>query len=196
MKKEKTEKKHKHPRHPVATVFSACSMCLLVLLVVVCVPLTVPRFFGVHIYSVVSGSMEPAIPTGSLIYIAEALPEEIQEEEIIAFYGVKDSASIITHRVMENRVVMGEFITKGDANKTQDMNPVPYENFIGKVIRSVPKAGKAAELFTSHQGKVLAACVIGAALLLQAIAALIERTMPVTILEREVVKGRYPKGAL
>ena len=90
MKKEKTEKKHKHPRHPVATVFSACSMCLLVLLVVVCVPLTVPRFFGVHIYSVVSGSMEPAIPTGSLIYIAEALPEEIQEEEIIAFYGVKE----------------------------------------------------------------------------------------------------------
>lgn len=82
--------------------------------------------------------MEPAIPTGSLIYIAEALPEEIQEEEIIAFYGVKDSASIITHRVMENRVVMGEFITKGDANKTQDMNPVPYENFIGKVVRSVP----------------------------------------------------------
>lgn len=175
MKKEKTEKKNKHLRHPVATVFSTFSMCLLVLLVLVCVPLTVPRFFGVHIYSVVSGSMEPAIPTGSLLYIAEALPEDIQEEEIIAFYGVKDSASIITHRVVENRVVMGEFITKGDANKTQDMNPVPYENFIGKVVRSVPRAGKAAELFTSHEGKVLAACVIGAAILLQAIAALIER---------------------
>lgn len=175
MKKEKTEKKHKHPRHPVAAVLSAGSMCLLVLLVLVCVPLTVPRFFGVHIYSVVSGSMEPAIPTGSLLYITEALPEDIQEEEIIAFYGVKDSASIITHRVVENRVVMGEFITKGDANKTEDMNPVPYENFIGKVVRSIPGAGKAAELFTSHEGKVLAACVIGAAILLQAIAAFIEK---------------------
>lgn len=175
MKKEKTEKKHKHPRHPVAAVLSAGSMCLLVLLVLICVPLTVPRFFGVHIYSVVSGSMEPAIPTGSLLYITEALPEDIQEEEIIAFYGVKDSASIITHRVVENRVVMGEFITKGDANKTEDMNPVPYENFIGKVVRSIPGAGKAAELFTSHEGKVLAACVIGAAILLQAIAAFIEK---------------------
>lgn len=175
MKKEKTEKKNKRPRHPVAAVFSAFSMCLLVLLVLVCVPLTVPRFFGVHIYSVVSGSMEPAIPTGSLLYITEALPEDIQEEEIIAFYGVKDSASIITHRVVENRVVMGEFITKGDANKTQDMNPVPYENFIGKVVYTVPRAGKAAELFTSHEGKVLAACVIGAAILLQAITAFIER---------------------
>lgn len=150
-------------------------MCLLLILVLVCIPLTVPRFFGVRIYSVISGSMEPAIPTGSLLYITEAQPEEIKEEEVIAFYGVKDSASIITHRVVENRVVMGEFITKGDANQTQDMNPVPYDNFIGKVVCTIPKAGKAAELFTSLEGKVLAAGVIAAAVLLQVVAALIEK---------------------
>lgn len=150
-------------------------MCLLLILVLVCIPLTVPRFFGVRIYSVISGSMEPAIPTGSLLYITEAQPEEIEEEEVIAFYGVKDSASIITHRVIENRVVMGEFITKGDANQTQDMNPVPYDNFIGKVAYTIPKAGKAAELFTSMEGKILAAGVIAAAVLLQVVAALIER---------------------
>ncbi len=150
-------------------------MCLLLILVLVCIPLTVPRFFGVRIYSVISGSMEPAIPTGSLLYITEAQPEEIKEEEVIAFYGVKDSASIITHRVVENRVVMGEFITKGDANQTQDMNPVPYDNFIGKVAYTIPKAGKAAELFTSMEGKILAAGVIAAAVLLQVVAALIER---------------------
>ncbi len=150
-------------------------MCLLLILVLVCIPLTVPRFFGVRIYSVISGSMEPAIPTGSLLYITEAQPEEIEEEEVIAFYGVKDAASIITHRVIENRVVMGEFITKGDANQTQDMNPVPYDNFIGKVACTIPKAGKAAELFTSLEGKVLAAGVIAAAVLLQVVAALIEK---------------------
>lgn len=150
-------------------------MCLLLILVLVCIPLTVPRFFGVRIYSVISGSMEPAIPTGSLLYITEAQPEEIEEEEVIAFYGVKDAASIITHRVIENRVVMGEFITKGDANQTQDMNPVPYDNFIGKVACTIPKAGKAAELFTSLEGKILAAGVIAAAVLLQVVAALIEK---------------------
>ena len=32
----------------------------------------------------------------------------------IAFYGGKDTNAIITHRVVENRVVMGEFITKGE----------------------------------------------------------------------------------
>jgi len=49
---------------------------LLAALVLICLPLTVPRLFGYHIYTVVSGSMEPAIPTGSLVYIREAAPEE------------------------------------------------------------------------------------------------------------------------
>ena len=78
--------------------------------------------------------MEPAIPTGSLVYIHETPPEDVAQEEVIAFYGARDSASIITHRVVENRVLMGEFVTKGDANQTEDMNPVPYGNFIGKVV--------------------------------------------------------------
>ena len=64
--------------------------------------------------------MEPAIPTGSLVYIKEMEPKDVQVDDVIAFYGTKDAASIITHRVVENRVLMGEFITKGDANATKD----------------------------------------------------------------------------
>ena len=147
---------------------------LLVALVAVCLPLTVPRFFGYHIYSVRSGSMEPAIPTGSLVYIKTMEPVDMQKDDVIAFYGARDQASIITHRVVENRVVMGEFITKGDANQTEDMNPVPYENYIGKVVRSVPKAGRIAELFTSSKGKAAAGVVILTAVFLQVLAALLE----------------------
>ena len=119
--------------------------------------------------------MEPAIPTGSLVYIGEVEPAEVAEGEVIAFYGARDSASIITHRVVENRVVTGEFVTRGDANQTKDMNPVPYENVIGKVVRSVPGAGVMAEMFTSREGKILAGGVIAAAVLLQIVAALVER---------------------
>lgn len=117
--------------------------------------------------------MEPAIPTGSLVYIHETPPEDVAQEEVIAFYGARDSASIITHRVVENRVLMGEFVTKGDANQTEDMNPVPYGNFIGKVVYFLPGAGRAAELFTSSSGKILAGGVIAAALVLQVLAAAI-----------------------
>ena len=145
------------------------------LLVLACLPLTVPRLFGWQAYTVVSGSMEPAIPTGSLVYVHEVPPEEVEEGDVIAYYGAWDSASIITHRVVENRVVMGEFITKGDANQTEDMNPIPYENFIGSVVYSIPALGRAAELLTSHDGKLVAGAVIAAALLLQGLAVLTER---------------------
>ena len=148
---------------------------LLIGLVLICLPLTVPRLLGYHIYSVISGSMEPAIPTGSLVYIQETEPAEIETGDVIAFYGNMDSSSIITHRVTDNRIVMGEFITKGDANQAEDMNPVPYENFIGKVVRSVPAAGRAAELFTSTDGKILAVSVILVSVILQGLAALLER---------------------
>ncbi len=178
MKKDenRTEKKGRQSRTSiVSTVFRMMGTFLLIGLILVCLPLTVPRLFGYHIYSVVSGSMEPAIPTGSLVYIGETELKDVSEGEVLAFYGARDSASIITHRVVENRVLTGEFITKGDANQTEDMTPIPYENVIGKVVCSVPVAGVVAEMFTSREGKIIAGSVIVAALLLQALAAIAER---------------------
>ena len=179
--------KKKEKKSPVPALCSALGTVLLILLVLACVPLTVPRVFGYEIYTVISGSMEPAIPTGSLVYIADTDPEEIVEGDVIAFYGgasgnraedrvdsagsgagaADSGASIITHRVVSNSVIMGEFITKGDANEKEDINPVSYDNYIGKVQLSVPMAGYAAELFTSTQGKIAAVCVIAVAALLQ-----------------------------
>ena len=172
------KRRKKHNREEKSRGASFCAFLgtlLLVVLVVVCVPLTAPRLFGYHIYTVVSGSMEPAIPTGSLVYIKEMNPEDVQENDVIAFYGAKDSASIITHRVVENRVLMGEFITKGDANQTEDMNPASYDNFIGRVERSFPGLGTTAQILTGKEGKFLAAGVIAAALILQILASILEK---------------------
>ena len=169
MKKDgKNEKKsNRRRRHPAATVLSGLGTFLLLALILACLPLTVPRLFGYHIYSVVSGSMEPAISTGSLVYIGETEPKDVSEGEVIAFYGARDSASIITHRVVENRVVMGELITKGDANEKEDLRPVPYGNVIGEVTWSLPGAGRIAERMTSREGKVLAGGIVVLAVLLQ-----------------------------
>lgn len=174
-KKKQATQGRKSKSSMAGAVFRSLGTLLLIGLILACLPLTVPRLFGYHIYSVVSGSMEPSIPTGSLVYIGEAELKDVSEGEVIAFYGTRDMASIITHRVVENRVLTGEFITKGDANQTADMNPVPYENVIGRVVYSVPAAGAMAEMFTSREGKILAGAVIVGAILLQMLAFLAER---------------------
>ena len=160
-------------KSPVAAICSTLGTTLLILLIAICLPLTAPKAFHYHIYTVISGSMEPAIPTGSLVYIKEMEPADIKEDDVIAFYGAKDAASIITHRVVENRVLMGEFITKGDANAKEDMNPVSYENFIGKVAYSIPKVGNIALVLTGTYGKIMAAGAILGAIILHVIASII-----------------------
>ena len=84
-----------------------CSLAGTVILLCVIgafLPLTIPNLLGYQIYEVVSGSMEPEIPVGSVIYVKAAAPEEIGEGEIIAFMR---NSSVITHRVEENRFVEG-----------------------------------------------------------------------------------------
>lgn len=162
---------------------STLGTAFLIIVIVACLPLTVPRIFGYNIYTVISGSMEPAIPTGSLVYVKTVPAEEIKEKEIIAFYGAMDGEAIITHRVVANSEIMGEFITKGDANKTNDMNPIPYANYIGKVELSVPVLGAVAQTFTSTAGKAAAASLVGVAVLLEVLA---------TVLGRKENKGDSP----
>ena len=119
--------------------------------------------------------MEPAIPTGSLVYVQPTEPGDIVEDEVIAFYGADNSGSIITHRVVSNSEVMGQFITKGDANATNDMNPIPYSNYIGKVVKSIPKIGALAQSLTGPTGKIAAGSMIGLAIVLEILGVITDR---------------------
>ncbi len=167
--------KKKNKKNPVSAICSTLGTLLLIIIVLVCLPLTVPKMLGFQMYTVISGSMEPAIPTGSLVYIKDMEPANVEDGDVIAFYGGHDSNAIITHRVVKNRVVMGEFITKGDANEKEDMNPIPYDNFLGRVELSIPIVGEIAQIFTSMEGKIIAATMIGVAVIFQLLAAILDR---------------------
>lgn len=173
--KEHKVSEEKYKKSPVAVFCGSLGTFMLIVLVLFCLPLTLPRVFGYQIYSVISGSMEPEIPVGSMVYIKNEAPEDMEKDDVIAFYGAKDSNAIITHRVVENRIVMGEFVTKGDANQTEDMNPTPYANFIGRVTLSIPYLGTIAQMFTSITGKLMAVVVIIISLILETAASMIEK---------------------
>lgn len=135
-----------------------CSLIgTLMLLVVIAaaLPLTVPNFMGYDVYNVVSGSMEPTIPIGSIIYVKDTDPADIKSGDIIAF---QSGDSVIMHRVKENKVVEGTFVTKGDANEAEDMNNVPYDDLIGIVVRHIPILGQLLILFGSTFGRICMVC--------------------------------------
>lgn len=157
-------------RNTLAKIFSIGGTVLLILVIVLCIPITVPRLFGYDIYTVISGSMEPAIPTGSLIYTKEIPPKEVKKEDVIAFYRVTDSGAIVTHRVVKNQTVSGKFITKGDANEKKDPMPVDYDELLGKVALSVPFLGRILATVATTSGKAAAACLIGVVVIFHIIA--------------------------
>lgn len=115
--------------------------------------------------AVQSGSMEPNIPTGSLIFVQAVDPSEIvagpppvgdtviyvQPGTRVADYFIFTSYDPlpISHRAIDKVEVDGTyyFLTKGDANIYPDQSPsnplswVPEDRIIGKVVYSIPYLG-------------------------------------------------------
>ena len=132
----------------------AGTICV-VLVILAAFPFTLPRIFGIEIYGILTGSMDPACPTGSLVYVKSVNPESLQEKDIVTF---QKGNLVITHRVVKNDVQKEELITKGDANNAKDIQPVAYEQIKGKVALTVPLLGYLALRLNSAAG--ISVCVI------------------------------------
>ncbi len=145
---------------------------ILIVIIAAFLPLTLPRLAGCEAYEVVSGSMEPELPVGSIIYVKAAQPEEIETGDIIAF---QKNGSVITHRVVENRPAEREFITKGDANRTEDMTPTAYGSLIGKEIFHLPFAGVLMTMLSGTTGKIYAVLFAVCGVMLRMLGGILER---------------------
>ena len=134
---------------------------IIIILAVIAVSLflTIPKLMGYEIYNVETGSMSPAIPVGSVIFVEKVEPTEVKEGDIITF---RNEGVMVTHRVTANNKLEGQFVTKGDANEIEDMEPVPYSLLMGKVVKYFPVFGKLLVVYNSMLGKVyilgIAAC--------------------------------------
>ena len=119
--------------------------------ILVLIPLSIPRFLGYETYNVISGSMEPEIPVGSLILVKRTDPHDVQEGEIIAFYS---NAVVVSHRVVKNNTFSNKFVTKGDANDDVDLTDPEYKDFIGTVVYHIPMFGAFGEYLSTPSGKL------------------------------------------
>lgn len=162
-------------RRGFAGACSCLGTIILVLVIVASIPATVPRLFNCQVYAVISGSMEPSIQVGSLVCVEGYKPENIVEGDVIAFYSDDSSGAVIVHRVVSNRVLGGEFVTKGDANDTEDLHPVSYDRFQGKLIFAIPYMGRILYLTSTPEGKLASVSVIFLAAMLHVVAAILRK---------------------
>ncbi len=104
---------------------------------------------NIQIKVVQSGSMEPAIKTGSVVLIKPSSSYKIGD--IITFEGnFKDARGQkvpTTHRIVDMKVERGNpvYVTKGDVNEERDTTEISHQKVIGKVLVSVPYLGYAVE---------------------------------------------------
>lgn len=128
----------------------------MVVVICACLSLAIPKLAGYDIYVVVSGSMEPNIPVRSIVLSKEIEPSQLQTGDVIVFIDPARGTTPITHRIVENDTAAGTIRTKGDANEHEDVNPVTYDNVIGKVHAHIPRMGYVAHTLTSLLGKIVA----------------------------------------
>lgn len=93
-----------------------------------------PNIFGFSTAVVVSGSMEPALSIDDMLVIRKG--ESYGTGDIITF---QSGENLVTHRIV------GEteegFVTRGDANNTNDAEKVPPDQIVGKVVWHIPGIG-------------------------------------------------------
>lgn len=115
--------------------------------------LSVPKLWGYEIYTVTSGSMEPAIHTGDVIYTRPVRFQELREGDVITF-SMNRGKTTVTHRIQKidkkDRLIQ----TKGDANEESDRSWITESAVLGKVEYSVRSLGYLALMAASMSGKL------------------------------------------
>lgn len=122
-------------------------LCNVLMTTIICIfvfiagALLLPRLFNYQVFGVLSGSMEPAFPVGSVVYVKSTQPDSVQIGDAITFRIENLDSVVATHRVVDINYEMRTFTTKGDANEVVDNEPVAFEHLIGRADFKIPYLG-------------------------------------------------------
>lgn len=104
-------------------------------------------------FIVMSASMEPGIPTGSLVITQQIPPKELEKGDVITFVRPDNTKELITHRIetITQKPNLTTIKTKGDKNPYADNWILAGGGVIGKVYLTIPYLGY---LLTFTQSKL------------------------------------------
>lgn len=109
------------------------------------------HIFGIYMFNIVSESMEPTFYKNDLAVVKSCEVEKLGKGDIITF---QQEDRIISHRIIEIIKENGEkkFITKGDNNEVEDVEPIEMQDVYGKVEFIIPKIGKIVNYIQNVKG--------------------------------------------
>lgn len=144
----------------VKKVWNIITSILVIIVVIAAVLLVGVRVIGLQPYSVLTGSMEPELPVGSLVYVKACEPKDVKVGDTITFV-LNEDLDVATHKVdsidTENKV----FYTYGIANKDANGNYIMdggthFNNLIGKPVFSIPYLGYVSAWVITPPGSYIA----------------------------------------
>lgn len=171
MKETKQEIEEKES--PIRRATGALVTVLLILAVALCLYMVIQvlsygyvNIGGYMMFRVVTGSMEPTIPTGALLVTREMSVDSVAVGDIICFRTQEAEiwGKIVTHRVTAIHTGLDGtplLQTKGDANLAADGFYVSADNFVGKVIWYTGEKDMLSSIFSFFTNKIgFLACIV------------------------------------
>ncbi|WP_370249435.1 signal peptidase I [Nocardioides sp.] len=166
---------------------------LLAALGVLVLTVLLPRVAGAVPYTVLTGSMAPALPPGTLVVVRPVAPADVAVGDVVTYQLRSGEPTVVTHRVVQidyDATGAPRFVTRGDANTVPDAAPVQPVQVRGVVWYHLPWLGRLGPLLTLAQRQHL---VVGTAVGLLVYAALQGRQA--VRAARQPASGRVPARA-
>lgn len=134
----------------------------------------VPKATGSTPLTVLTSSMEPTFPPGTLLVVRPVDTDLVEPGDVLTYQIESGEAAVVTHRVVQvvsSSDGMRSFVLRGDANGSVDADPVMPVQVKGAVWYSLPLVGWVAQA-VDGEGRGWVATAVGAALCLYSVVAL------------------------
>ena len=128
---------------------------LLIAMLLAAALLLIPKTVDALPLTILTGSMRPAMPPGTLAVVKPTDPARLKVGDVVTYQWESGNPALVTHRITQiNRSSNGDttLILKGD-NNPQDDPPVRAEQVMGKVIYAVPYFGWITNSINSDTGR-------------------------------------------
>jgi len=129
---------------------------------IVLVAVLIPRIAGATPYVVLTGSMRPTMPPGTMVVVKPVPAEELGVGRVITYQLKSGKPTVVTHRIVSMGYVRGEpiFRTQGDANNAPDEKWVRLVQVKGVEWYAVPYLGYLTSAVSAQQRQVATGVIV------------------------------------